>query len=518
MHHWATILIVLVLDYRAEALTMQSTGRRLTRFSSTKTKSWVSQGRLDQRITLKLCNTSGNVAHQESFVSASGFYERALKKAQFVAAPMVAQSDYAFREMCRRHGVQCAFTQMYHAGNFSRCKAFRKAHLDIYPAYEFPSNVISQREAPPPIERGPLVAQIAGHDPAKMLKAAKLILDETEGNVHGIDVNLGCPQSIARKGRYGAYLLRDLDTVVKVLSTLRQELPNQVGVTAKIRIPDYDDANGTHLKSAVHRLCGEAKIDLLTIHGRTLMENKTAVRRADWDKIKLAVNLANEYCVPVLANGGIETFADVQQCLDYTGAQGVMSSEALLENPGLFVDVTYGSRSAKQWMERQFGFALEYLELELQYPPVHGSLGTFYGSHHVVKSHIFKFLHRYLKEHPDLREDLGRPSTCTIAQTLQVVQQLHNRYLQMPDDAWDELESSNYPHSSWYRRHRPQATTKIHTRKVDKLMESQGTKESELLLSTEARKAHLRERIERIREERQKRQADVTGKVFSGLS
>lgn len=40
--------------------------------------------------------------------------------------------------------------------------------------------------------------------------------------------------------------------------------------------------------------------------------------------------------VPVIANGGIENMDDVIRCLEVTGAAGVMSSEAILENPGLF--------------------------------------------------------------------------------------------------------------------------------------------------------------------------------------
>jgi tRNA-dihydrouridine synthase len=471
-----------------------------------------------------------NQTPNQKFVSASGFYER-IGQPRYVAAPMVAQSDYAFRQLCRRYGVDCAYTQMYHAKNFCHTKAFREAHLDIFPAYKFPSNIErlleNEHATPPPLESGPLIAQIAGHDPATMLQTAQTILDLTEGNVDGIDVNLGCPQTIARKGRYGAYLLREIDTVTDILSTLRQHLPSNVGVTAKIRIPDYDDAEGTHLTSVVHKLCSKGRIDLLTVHGRTLMENKTAVRQVNWDKVGMATTIAQEeYGVPVLANGGIETFANVQECLDQTGARGVMSSEALLENPGFFSGQTGTGRdqselTVRQVMERQFKYAFEYLDLAQRYPPVNGSMGT-YGSHHVVKSHTFKMLHRYLREHTDLRDELGKPQTCSASQTLSVVQQLQERYLLLPADdmdVWDALSSSNQPHASWYRRHRVAGEKKHllnNTRKANKFMalndKGDNNKES---LTVDEKKDLLRKRIDQMKKARQSKSQSVLSRISS---
>jgi tRNA-dihydrouridine synthase len=39
--------------------------------------------------------------------------------------------------------------------------------------------------------------------------------------------------------------------------------------------------------------------------------------------------------VPVVANGGVENFEDIPRCLAATRADGVMSSEAALENPAV---------------------------------------------------------------------------------------------------------------------------------------------------------------------------------------
>lgn len=47
------------------------------------------------------------------------------------------------------------------------------------------------------------MAQFCGNDPTVMLEAAKLIQDM----VDAVDINIGCPQNIAKKGAYGAYLM-----------------------------------------------------------------------------------------------------------------------------------------------------------------------------------------------------------------------------------------------------------------------------------------------------------------------
>jgi len=51
-------------------------------------------------------------------------------------------------------------------------------------------------------EDRPLAIQFCGHDPDIMVQAA--MLAQNHGDY--IDINLGCPQAIAKRGRYGAFL------------------------------------------------------------------------------------------------------------------------------------------------------------------------------------------------------------------------------------------------------------------------------------------------------------------------
>ena len=52
-----------------------------------------------------------------------------------------------------------------------------------------------------------LVVQLGGSDRASLAPAARLV-EEARG-CDAIEINAGCPQACARKGRYGAFLMDD---------------------------------------------------------------------------------------------------------------------------------------------------------------------------------------------------------------------------------------------------------------------------------------------------------------------
>lgn len=56
----------------------------------------------------------------------------------------------------------------------------------------------------------PLFIQMCGHDPELLLKTAKAL----ENHCESIDMNFGCPQFIAKRGNYGAFLLEDTEQVL----------------------------------------------------------------------------------------------------------------------------------------------------------------------------------------------------------------------------------------------------------------------------------------------------------------
>ena len=126
----------------------------------------------------------------------------------------------------------------------------------------------------------------------------------------------------------------------------------------------------------------------MTVHGRCKEHNKHRVGSANYDMIK---KIKQTLKIPVIANGGISTFEDVERALELTGCDGVMSSESILEYPALYdPSKTYDMDD----------LMLEYIELYEQYPG-EADLKT-------LRSHMFKFLHTGLQKHTDIRDNLNK--------------------------------------------------------------------------------------------------------------
>lgn len=117
----------------------------------------------------------------------------------FVMAPMVVMSERAFRILCRRHGVGLCFSPMV---TEQRVLAGECPYTE---------EVLQSCAVD-----GPLVAQIAGADPPRVLAAAQRLA--SAGTICGVDLNLGCPQACARDAGFGVFLnQRDPDTAVAIV-------------------------------------------------------------------------------------------------------------------------------------------------------------------------------------------------------------------------------------------------------------------------------------------------------------
>jgi tRNA-dihydrouridine synthase 1 len=229
---------------------------------------------------------------------------------------------------------------------------------------------------------------------------------------------------IAKRGHYGSFLLEESQLLHDIVSTLHQHL--SVPVTCKIRRLATDEAT-----IALVKMLEEAGAALITIHGRSRHQLKDKVGACDFDLIRLVKQNAR---VPVFANGGIFTADDVARCLAHTGADGVMSSEALLCNPTLFS----GRRKDSRLVAREYLAIVA--ELEAQ------KVATDQAS---IRAHLFKMLYQHicLPRNHDLRDELAH---CDPQSFGEVVQRVCARFEGM-DDAAVQAELDTVP--LWYHRH-----------------------------------------------------------------
>ncbi len=211
-----------------------------------------------------------------------------------------------------------------------------------------------------------------------------------ESRCDGVDLNLGCPQRIARRGNYGAFLMDDLPRVQAMVEMLHANL--SVPVTCKIRLfPELEKT------IAYARMLEKAGCQLLAVHGRTRDQKDTERWRADWPAIA-AVRAAVR--IPVLANGDIRDVNEARACMAATGAVGVLSAEPLLRNPALFdTRVSHDAEQAASSRPAEWPalVALEYVSLVEAHPtPMR-----------MVRGHIHKLLGPWMAEFTDLRDRLN---------------------------------------------------------------------------------------------------------------
>lgn len=81
----------------------------------------------------------------------------------------------------------------------------------------------------------PVLCQFASHDPEVLVKVVKEVQHECDG----VDLNLGCPQGIARRGRYGSWLQDEWQLIYDMVSAVAQQC--SVPITVKIRVFDDHD-------------------------------------------------------------------------------------------------------------------------------------------------------------------------------------------------------------------------------------------------------------------------------------
>lgn len=222
-------------------------------------------------------------------------------------APMAGVTDSSFRIICREMGAGLVYTEMV-------------SSKGLYYKDKKTYDIMS-------IENGerPVGVQIFGSDPDIM---AEVVSDHINkrNDIDVIDINMGCPAPKVVKNGDGSALLKDIDLIGKIVSSVVKVAKKPV--TVKIR-KGWDKENINALKVA--KIIEESGAQGITVHGRT--RDMFYSGEADWDIIR---EVKKTVKIPVIGNGDIYEPKDAIEMFRYTGCDGVMIGRSARGNPWIF--------------------------------------------------------------------------------------------------------------------------------------------------------------------------------------
>ncbi|MGJ8690399.1 MAG: tRNA-dihydrouridine synthase [Gammaproteobacteria bacterium] len=183
----------------------------------------------------------------------------------------------------------------------------------------------------------PLRVQLLGNHPEAMAANA---VRAVELGSFGIDINFGCPSKTVNRSKGGAVLLKDPETLYSVVRAVRDAVPAEVMVSAKMRL-GFDDTSLMLENASAIESAGAGE---LTVHARTRLQGYAPP--AHWHEL---AKIKEHIKIPLIANGDIYTVEDYHRCVSIAGTPDVMLGRGAVRVPFLATQIRANYAPESQW-------------------------------------------------------------------------------------------------------------------------------------------------------------------------
>lgn len=175
----------------------------------------------------------------------------------------------------------------------------------------------------------PVVAQIWGKNPDNFYKTTK---DIVRMGFAGVDINFGCPdRTVVRNNTCSAMIKpENRDLAVEIIKAVQKGAAGKIPVSVKTRL-GFD-----RVDNSWHELLLQQKLDMLSIHVRTVKEMSKVP--AHWDELKAIVELRDKISpsTKIIINGDIPNYSKGLEVIKSTGADGAMIGRGIFADPYAF--------------------------------------------------------------------------------------------------------------------------------------------------------------------------------------
>ncbi len=238
-------------------------------------------------------------------------------QSRVLQSPLSGVTDLVFRRLVRRYAPQSMmYTEMVSASELHHVRKLPRL-MEVDP------------------DERPISIQLFDCRPDFLAEAARKAVDQGADTV---DINMGCPVNKITKNGGGSSLLRDPQTAAAIVEAVTAAV--DVPVTVKTRI-GWSASDINAIEFARHMEAAGAQ--MLTLHARTRDQGYNGTANWQWiAQVKAALS------IPVVANGDIFSVAAAVQCLEQTGADGVMCSRGTLGYPFLVGEIDHFLKTGQQ--------------------------------------------------------------------------------------------------------------------------------------------------------------------------